>query len=100
MQITGHKLWWHPDRVEELYETGDSRPIYVEVGLTNRCNYECFFCGLDWARGKNKLETKTFKVLLNASYLGSYYLYGIQAEAMYDNDYFTRTKGRWIEVVK
>ncbi|MFK5959672.1 MAG: MG2 domain-containing protein [Lutibacter sp.] len=48
----------------------------------------------------NKNETKTFKVLLNASYLGNYYLYGVQAEAMYDNDYFTRTKGLWIEVVK
>jgi uncharacterized protein YfaS (alpha-2-macroglobulin family) len=48
----------------------------------------------------NKNETKTFKVLLNASYLGKYYLYGLQAEAMYDNDYFTRTKGQWIEVVK
>ena len=47
-----------------------------------------------------KNETKTFKVLLNASYLGNYYLYGLQAEAMYDNDYFTRTKGQWIEVVK
>ncbi|MBI9040841.1 MG2 domain-containing protein [Lutibacter sp.] len=45
-------------------------------------------------------ETKTFKVLLNASYLGAYYLYGLQAEAMYDNDYFTRTKGQWIEVLK
>lgn len=48
----------------------------------------------------NKNETKTFKVQLNASYLGSYYLYGVQAEAMYDNEYFTRTKGQWIEVVK
>lgn len=48
----------------------------------------------------NKNQTKTFKVLLNASYLGSYYLYGLQVEAMYDNDYFTRTKGQWIEVVK
>ena len=47
-----------------------------------------------------KNETKTFKVLLNASYLGNYYLYGVQAEAMYDNEYFTRTKGQWIEVVK
>ncbi|NLP57035.1 alpha-2-macroglobulin [Lutibacter sp. B1] len=47
-----------------------------------------------------KNESKTFKVLLNASYLGKYYLYGLQAEAMYDNDYFTRTKGQWIEVVK
>ncbi len=48
----------------------------------------------------SKNKTKTFKVLLNASYLGKYYLYGVQAEAMYDNDYFTRTKGKWIEVVK
>lgn len=47
-----------------------------------------------------KNETKTFKVLLNASYLGRYYLPGIQAEAMYDNDYFSRTAGSWISVVK
>lgn len=45
-------------------------------------------------------ETKTFRVLLNASYLGKYYLPGVQAEAMYDNDYVVRTKGQWIEVVK
>ena len=47
-----------------------------------------------------KQQSKTFEVTLNASYLGKYYLYGIQAEAMYDNDYFVRTKGQWIEVIK
>jgi len=45
-------------------------------------------------------ETKTFRILLNASYLGKYYLPGIQAEAMYDNDYAVRTKGQWVEVVQ
>ena len=45
-------------------------------------------------------KSKTFNVLLNASYLGKYYLFGLQAEAMYDDDFFTRTKGQWIEVVK
>ena len=45
-------------------------------------------------------QSKTFNVLLNASYLGKYYLFGVQAEAMYDDDFFTRTKGQWIEVVK
>jgi len=45
-------------------------------------------------------QSKTFTVQLNASYLGMYYLPGIQAEAMYDNEYFTRTKGQWIEVIK
>jgi uncharacterized protein YfaS (alpha-2-macroglobulin family) len=50
---------------------------------------------------RNKIpETKTFSVLLNAAYLGKYYLPGLQVEAMYDNDYLVRTKGRWIEVVK
>jgi uncharacterized protein YfaS (alpha-2-macroglobulin family) len=44
--------------------------------------------------------TKTFVVQLNASYLGKYYRYGVQAEAMYDNDYLVRSKGSWIEVVK
>ncbi|RTE54970.1 hypothetical protein EHW67_05325 [Arenibacter aquaticus] len=47
-----------------------------------------------------KNETRTFRVLLNASYLGKYYLPGIQAEAMYDNDYAVRTKGQWVEVVQ
>ncbi|MEL6916383.1 MAG: MG2 domain-containing protein [Bacteroidota bacterium] len=48
----------------------------------------------------NKKESKTFRILLNASYLGRYYLPGIQAEAMYDNDYVVRTKGKWVEVIQ
>ncbi|WP_456868162.1 alpha-2-macroglobulin family protein [Galbibacter sp. BG1] len=47
-----------------------------------------------------KNESKTFRILLNASYLGKYYLPGIQCEAMYDNDYMVRTKGKWVEVIK
>lgn len=49
---------------------------------------------------KGKHSTKTFNVMLNASYLGTYYLPGIQAEAMYDNEYLVRTKGQWITVEK
>jgi uncharacterized protein YfaS (alpha-2-macroglobulin family) len=45
-------------------------------------------------------ETKTFRILLNASYLGSYYLPGVQCEAMYDNSYLSRTKGQWVKVVR
>jgi uncharacterized protein YfaS (alpha-2-macroglobulin family) len=45
-------------------------------------------------------ETRQFKILLNASYLGKYYLPGLQCEAMYDNDFLARTKGQWVEVVK
>ncbi|WP_308993643.1 MG2 domain-containing protein [Mariniflexile litorale] len=49
---------------------------------------------------KGKHSTKTFNVMLNASYLGTYYLPGIQAEAMYDNEYLVRTKGQWVTVEK
>ncbi|QEE48425.1 hypothetical protein FUA48_02185 [Flavobacterium alkalisoli] len=45
-------------------------------------------------------ETKSFRILLNASYPGSYYLPGVQCEAMYDNSYLARTKGQWVKVEK
>ncbi|QKJ62382.1 alpha-2-macroglobulin [Flavobacterium sp. M31R6] len=45
-------------------------------------------------------EVKTFRILLNASYLGTYYLPGLQCEAMYDNTFLARTKGFWVEVIK
>ena len=45
-------------------------------------------------------ESKTFNLLLNASYLGRYYLPAINVEAMYDNSVYGRTKGHWIKVVK
>ncbi len=45
-------------------------------------------------------ESKTVTILLNASYLGTYYLPGIQSEAMYDNTYAVRNKGKWIQVIK
>ena len=44
--------------------------------------------------------SKSYTVLLNASYLGSYYLPGVKLEAMYDGDIYANTKGQWISVVK
>jgi len=49
---------------------------------------------------KGKQGSKTFNIMLNASYLGTYYLPGIQAEAMYDHDYLVRSKGQWITIEK
>jgi len=45
-------------------------------------------------------ESKKFSMLMNASYLGVYYLPGLQCEAMYDHDFLARNKGQWIEVVR
>lgn len=46
--IDGHKLLYHPARVAEWLGQGDCFPLYIEVGLTNRCNHRCIFCALDW----------------------------------------------------
>ena len=43
-------------------------------------------------------ESKTFKVLLNASYQGKYYLPAVQVEAMYDDTISANTEGQWVEV--
>jgi len=45
-------------------------------------------------------ETKTFQVLLNASYLGKFYLPLQSVEAMYDAAIQSRLPGRWVTVVK
>jgi len=56
-EIDNHKLMYHPERIAEWKEKGDCFPLYVEIGLTNLCNHKCIFCGLDWARGTNILNT-------------------------------------------
>ena len=81
-------------RFTDFGTTAKSEARYTDI-RDDRVN---FYFDLD--RKQNKSETKTFTVLLNAAYLGTYYLPGIQVEAMYDNDYLVRTKGDWIEVVK
>jgi uncharacterized protein YfaS (alpha-2-macroglobulin family) len=43
--------------------------------------------------------SKSFRVLLNASYLGRYYLPPVYCEAMYDNTVNARIPGQWVNVV-
>ena len=44
-------------------------------------------------------NTKTFVVLLNAAYLGDYYLPAVLTESMYDNRVNATEKGQWTSVV-
>jgi alpha-2-macroglobulin len=44
--------------------------------------------------------SKTFKMLLNATYAGRYYLPAASVESMYDISNTARLKGEWVEVVK
>ena len=45
-------------------------------------------------------ETKTVELLLNASYLGRFYLPPLRVEAMYDATINARVVGRWVRVVQ
>lgn len=45
-------------------------------------------------------ETVTYKVLLNASYIGRYYLSAVQCEAMYNNAISATEAGKWVQVMK
>jgi alpha-2-macroglobulin len=77
-------------RYTEFGDATTNNTDYIDI-RDDRANY--YF-------GLKAYETRKFKILLNASYLGSYYLPGLQCEAMYDNTFLARTKGQWIEVVK
>lgn len=68
---------------------------------TNQPNYQDIrddrvYMYFDIEKGK----TKTFRVMLQAAYLGKFYLPSVQCEAMYDNTIRAYTKGQWVEVVR
>lgn len=48
----------------------------------------------------SRAEKKTFRIVLNAAYVGRYYLPTVYCEAMYDNTINSRKPGKWVEVVK
>jgi uncharacterized protein YfaS (alpha-2-macroglobulin family) len=48
----------------------------------------------------NRSETKTFRILLNATYLGEFYLPTVLCEAMYDNEITSHKAGKWVKVVE
>jgi alpha-2-macroglobulin len=77
-------------RFTDYGDAADNTADYIDI-RDDRTN---FYFGLKDG------ETKTFRVLLNASYLGTYYLPGLQCEAMYDHTFLARNKGQWIQVVK
>lgn len=68
----------------------DNIADYIDI-RDDRANY--YF-------GLKAKETRTFRMLINASYLGTYYLPGVQCEAMYDNSFVARTSGQWLQISK
>ncbi len=48
----------------------------------------------------NANESKTYTFMLNASYIGKYYLPMLYCEAMYDASINSKIAGKWVEVVE
>jgi len=76
-------------RYTDYGSSADNRADYIDL-RDDRANY---YFGLKAA------ESRTFTLLMNASYLGKYYMPGLQCEAMYDATFITRTKGYWVQVL-
>ena len=63
-------------------------PRYQDIRDDRVLNY------FDLPKGKSK----TFSILLNAAYLGKFYLPTVYCEAMYDNEISAHKAGNWVEV--
>lgn len=48
--LDGQNLPYHPERVAAWLRGRRTYPLYVELGLTDRCNIACRFCALDHCR--------------------------------------------------
>ena len=42
--MSGHKLLWHLDRVNEYVNGKRFAPLNVQLGITNGCNFDCIYC--------------------------------------------------------
>ncbi|RQW81263.1 MAG: radical SAM protein [Geobacter sp.] len=57
-RFDSHKLFWHLDRVREWQEHKIIAPIYIEISPVARCNHQCSYCALDFARnGSTVIDT-------------------------------------------
>jgi uncharacterized protein YfaS (alpha-2-macroglobulin family) len=43
-------------------------------------------------------KSKTFRIMLNSTYLGKFYLPSVYCSAMYDNTINARIPGKWVEI--
>jgi alpha-2-macroglobulin len=83
------------------WEIINSRLFSTEMGETSTYTHQDIrddrvYTYFDLYKGK----TKTYRVMLNASYAGKFYLPAFNTEAMYDNSIHARNKGQWVEVVR
>ncbi len=64
---SGHKLYYHMERLVEWQKDNDVSPIYAEIGPTSICNHRCLMCGYEHLGHKNQsLEYDKMMELVDA----------------------------------
>ena len=81
-------------------EENDNKDMSIPDYQDVRDDRVLTYFGLSDYRRRSKYSTKTFRIVLNASYLGKFYLPSVYAESMYDDNYKAAVKGKWVEVVE
>jgi uncharacterized protein YfaS (alpha-2-macroglobulin family) len=79
LRLTGDENTFSTDRGEYQDIRDDRMYTYFSLGRTG---------------------SRTFRVMLTATYAGKYYLPAMSCEAMYDHTIYARTKGMEVEVIK
>jgi hypothetical protein len=108
---------YNPRMTGEQFKVQTSQPTYLDV-RDDRVNYYFDLKAPDywdyyyyrWHQNRfdeygNAIENprsnhKVFRVMLNASFAGRFYLPSVYMEAMYDKSIHAGTTGRWVKVTK
>ncbi len=83
------------------WEIINSRLFTVDLGQDSYSTYQDFRDDrvLTYLNMSNS-SVYTYRVMLNATYEGKYYLPAVVCETMYDDSNYARTKGTWVTVGK
>ena len=72
-KMEGHKLLWHPDRINDWLNGKTIAPIYLDMGITQTCNIGCKYCyyAVPENKTKNSIPTDSLiKFLHDAASIG------------------------------
>ncbi len=61
------KIFYHPEHLQALLDTGEAFPLHLELGVVNYCNHDCAFCYAARSRadvrGKKRENIDTVRIV-------------------------------------
>lgn len=56
-----NKLFYHPEKLQEFFKSGNTTPVTWELDPTNRCNHNCIGCYAAGAGGRTNDDSLTWE---------------------------------------